>query len=86
MFEAKPLLRVYGTGSVGIGSETLTITSANQYTDIDCDLQDAFKGTTNCNGNIRLSSGSFPVLKPGYTGVTLSGVSRVEIIPRWFSV
>lgn len=86
MFPAKPLIRVYGTGSVKVGSETLTILSANTYTDIDCDLMDAFKGTMNCNGNIRLSSGSFPVLNPGYTGITLNGVSRVEITPRWFSI
>lgn len=86
LFSAKPLLRVYGTGSVKVGSETLTITSADVYTDIDCDLMDAFKGTTNCNGNILLSSGNFPVLKPGYTGITLYGVTRVEITPRWFSI
>ena len=86
LFSSKPLLRVYGTGSVKIGSETLTIINADVYTDIDCDLMDAFKGSTNCNGNIRLSSGSFPVLKPGYTGITLNGVTKVEITPKWFTI
>lgn len=79
---AKPLLRVYGTGSFTISGETMTISSANVYTDIDCDLMDAYKGTTNCNGNI---SGSFPVLYPGDNAVTIGGgISRMEIIPRWW--
>lgn len=86
-FEAKPLLRVYGTGALGVGSMTVTITSANTYTDIDCDIKDAFKGTANCNGNITLSSGDFPVLAPGYTGISLgTGISQVIIWPRWYTI
>ena len=82
MQNAKPLLRVYGTGTFTISGETMTISSANVYTDIDCDLMDAYKGTTNCNGNI---SGSFPVLYPGDNAVTIGGgISRIEITPRWW--
>lgn len=40
-FEALPLLRVYGTGTITIGSVPVTINSANTYTDIDCELQEA---------------------------------------------
>ena len=62
---------------------TMTISSANSYTDIDCDIMDAFKGSTNCNGNI---SGSFPTLAPGDNTVDLpsSGITKIEIIPRWW--
>ena len=82
MQTAKPLLRVYGTGTFSIGSATMTISSANVYTDIDCDLMDAFKGTTNCNGNI---SGTFAALAPGDNAVTLgSGITKIEITPRWW--
>lgn len=85
---ALPLVRVYGTGAVGIGEYTITIKrmeSGTTYTDIDCDVEDAYNGTTNCNGNIALSSGSFWKLHPGINGVTKpSGVSRIEITPRWW--
>ena len=82
MQTAKPLLRVYGTGTFSIGGATMTISSANVYTDIDCDLMDAFKGTTNCNGNI---SGTFAALAPGDNAVTLgSGITKIEITPRWW--
>lgn len=83
--EAKPLIRVYGVGQVGIGNQTITITQADEYTDIDCDLQDAFKGTTNCNGNIVLNSGGFFSIPSGNVGVSLgSGITKVEITPRWW--
>lgn len=84
LFPARPFLRVYGTGSVGIGSETITITAANGYTDIDCETRDAYKGLVSCNGNIRLSGSDFPTIPAGYVGISLSGVSKVEITPRWF--
>lgn len=79
---AKPLLRVYGIGQFTVGTGTMTISSANTYTDIDCDLMDAYKGSTNCNGNV---SGTFPTLTPGENTVTLgTGITKIEITPRWW--
>lgn len=85
-FEAKPVMRVYGTGTLGVGSETLTITTNPGYIDIDCEMMDAYYGATNCNGYITLSSGNFPVLKPGDNGITLSGITSVIITPRWWII
>lgn len=82
LFAAKPLLRVYGNGSVGIGSATITLASTTDYTDIDCESLDAYYGATNRNSNI---SGTFPVLNPGTNGVTLgSGITKVIIYPRFW--
>lgn len=82
---ALPLIRVYGTGVLGFGSETITITSADEYTDIDCDAQEAFKGPVNCNGNIELSSGEFPELPPGGAGISIgTGITKVIVWPRWW--
>jgi len=82
---ARPLVRVYGTGQLTIGDETITISAANQYTDIDCDLMDAFKGTTNCNANITLNSGDFFHLDPEENGIILgTGITKVIITPRWY--
>ncbi len=83
-YEALPLIRVYGTGSFAINDVTVTITSADEYTDIDCETMDAFKGLTNCNNNIEV--GSFPTLKSGMNEITLTGISRLEIKPRWWTV
>ena len=81
--KAKPLIRVYGTGSVGVGDTTITISSVDEYVDIDCETMDAYKGSVNCNANISVTNHKFPVLA-GDTNISLTGVTRVEIIPRWW--
>lgn len=86
-FVARPIIRVFGNGALGVGSETITITDNPGYIDIDSDMMDAHMGATNCNDKITLSSGEFPVLEPGDNGIALgSGITRVEITPRWWTV
>lgn len=83
---ALPLIRAYGTGSFSIGGIAVQITSASSYTDIDCELQEAYKDSlaTNCNGNVVLTNGEFPKLKPGDNAITLSGITKLIITPRWW--
>lgn len=83
---ALPLIRAYGTGSFTIGGIEVQITTTDVYTDIDCDLQEAFKDTlaTNCNGNIVLTNGRFPSLEPGENQITMTGITKLEIKPRWW--
>ena len=82
---AAPLIRVYGTGTLGVGNETVNILSNPGYIDLDCDSEDAHMGAVNCNGLIELPSDDFPRLPPGETGLVLgSGIARVEITPRWW--
>lgn len=81
---AKPLIRVWGNGSVGIGSATITLANTTNYTDIDCESMDAYYGSTNRNSNI---SGTFPMLEPGNNGVTLgTGITKVQITPRYWII
>ena len=87
LFASKPLLRVYGTGEFTLGDTTVRITSASSYTDIDCETENAYKDSTNCNGNIVLSGDSFPTIPAGTsTLVKGSGISRIEITPRWWQL
>lgn len=87
LYDAKPLLRVYGNGMLGIGSNTITISDVPEYIDIDCDIQDAYCGNLNYNDKITLNSGSFPVFGPGENGVSLGqGITKVEIKPRWWQL
>lgn len=87
LFPAQPLLRVYGAGTLGIGSETIMISQADVYTDIDCEMMDAYKGTVSKNALVSVSGDDFPVLGPGTNNISLgSGISRVEITPRWWRV
>lgn len=86
LFDALPFLRVYGTGILGIGSHTITITAADVYTDIDCEMMDCFKGSENKNQYVQFSGNDFPTLEPGVNGFSFSGITKVEVKPRWWSV
>ena len=89
LFDAKPLIRVYGVGEFSIGSGIVTINEADGYTDLDCELEDAYKddSSNNCNGKIRLAGDHFPVIPAGRHGVTLgTGITRIEITPRWWQL
>jgi phage-related protein len=80
---ALPKIRAYGTGYVKINDIKITINTANQYTDIDCETQNAYKEDVNCNGKITLNDGEFFTLKPGLNDVEYT-VSQVEITPNWW--
>ena len=90
-FDAKPQLRVHGLGKVVVNGTPITINTAavEQYTDIDCELQEAYKDTlaNNCNGNITLSNAKFPILCPGDNTITFDNtITKVELYPRLFNL
>lgn len=87
MFDAQPFIRVYGTGTLGVGGKTITISAHSySYIDIDCELMDAYYGATNCNSYVSVTGNDFPTLPPGESGITMSGVTKAEIKPRWWQV
>lgn len=85
-FAARPLIRVYGYGTVGIGSETITIAQHNHtYIDIDCEMMDCHFGAVNCNSLVGFSNIDFPTLPPGVVDISKgSNVTKIEITPRWW--
>lgn len=85
-YPARPLVRAYGTGTFSINGIPVRITAANGYTDIDCESMDAFRGSVNCNNNVVLVDGEFPEIAAGENTVTMSGLSAIEITPRWWTL
>ncbi len=88
-FIALPLVRVYGTGSgtVSIGSETIQVSNISSYIDIDCESQNAYKGTQNQNSKINLVSGDFFALMPNSNGISFTGdITKVDITARWWTL
>lgn len=90
-FPSKPLIRVYGKGTLGIGSNTIIISQhPYSYIDIDCKLMDAYYDATNCNQYVSLNvpaGKSYVELISGSNGVSLgNGISRVVIWPKWWMV
>lgn len=83
---ALPLVRVYGDGKVTINGISITISGSDTYTDIDCDLQEAYKDTlaTSKNNTITLNDGKFFELESGDNVISFTGVTKVVIKPRWW--
>lgn len=82
---ALPLVRVYGDGKVTINGISITISGSDTYTDIDCDLQEAYKDTLNVskNNTITLNDGKFFELESGDNTITFTA-TKVVIKPRWW--
>ena len=87
-FDAKPLIRVYGTGTFVVNGTSVIINTASSYTDFDCELQEAYKDTlaTNCNGKITLTNAKFPYLSPGDNSITWNGPTKIILYPRLFNL
>ena len=63
----------------------MEITKCSTYTDLDRDLEEAYKGSASCNGNIKVTD--FPEFPSGNTGITLGeGITKIIVTPRWFVV
>lgn len=82
-FTSKPLIRVYGAGSISANGKTMTVTASNDFTNLDSDIMDAFKGVENRNAYVK---GDFIELVPGKNNISISGFSKVEITPRWWKI
>lgn len=63
-FPASPIIRARTSGTIKVNDKTVTINkpAGVSYIDIDCELQEAYSGTVNCNGYIILNDGEFPKL------------------------
>ena len=88
LFEARPFLRVYGTGAgtVGIANDTITISNIDGYIDIDCELMDAYKGATNLNNTVSFS-GDTVGIPAGEHNITFSGnVTAIDLTPHWWII
>ena len=87
LYNAKPLIRAYGSGRVTIGSYGFSITNSGPYTDIDCDLMNAYNATDNLNRYLTVDNNLFPEFVPGTNRITLgSGITKLEITPRWWTL
>lgn len=81
LFDAKPLIRVYGNGSITVNGETMEWSGSSEYVDIDCDIQDCYYMGANMNNYV---TGDFPVLSPGNNVIVFTGSTSVRITPRWW--
>ena len=84
-YPARPKIRVYGTGTVTIGGQSFTLSSNAGYTDIDCEVMEAYYGTSSRNSNIRFTNNEYLEIRPGTSTISMgSGITKLEITPNWY--
>lgn len=91
-FEAKPLFCIFGSGdvSININDSAFTITDLPNGLYVDSEMQNAYIGDVSYNERMGSKNG-FPVLAPGENKLIISGklaqtVSRLKIVPRWWTM
>lgn len=91
-FVAKPLITVYGSGAgtLTVGDTTVEIKDMADQLTLDCDLQTAYRqvgdgAPENMNGSIYAPN--FPELGKRENPISWTGgVTKIEIIPRWWTI
>lgn len=91
-FDSLPLIKVTGTGTLGIGDWILTITGlSSQVLYVDCDMMEVYKNTggiiEGANSLVSINKNTFPKLVPGMNNITkTSGLTNLKITPRWWRI
>lgn len=80
-----PYIKVYGTGGkLYVNNETITLSNIDEYVELDCELENCYKGTENCNNKM---IGDFVVLDLGENVINWDGgITKVVINPRWRNI
>ena len=86
LYPSRPLIRVYGSGTIQVNNITITVAEHSGYIDIDCDMMDCHRGADNMNQYVSFSGNDFPELQPGINRILLNGPDKVEITPRWWEL
>lgn len=91
-FASKPLIAVTGLGDLTVGAFEMNVEGdAGQTLYIDCDTMEAYlnNGGTIAPANtyLTITGTEYPELVSGENEITLgSGITKVEITPRWWRI
>ena len=88
---ALPLIKVTKVnlqGHITVGNTTITIAADSGNIIIDSELQDVYNADgENKNSVVTFDDGIFPLLQPGSNEISFDGgVTKVEVIPRWWTI
>lgn len=88
LFESKPIIRVYGTGTVNVNDKYFTVAENSfEYIDIDCETMDCSSDLSNANQYVTFNTTDFITLSSGNNTIVYEGnVTKIEITPRWYEI
>jgi phage-related protein len=86
-FEAKPLIKIEGSGNVqfSIQGQTVKINNLIDYVYLDCDKQDCYRQLAENRNSLMV--GEFPVLKVGDNNISKSNnITKLSIKPNYWTL
>lgn len=84
-WDAYPLIKTTGNGTVTIGTQTITIANALGLVEIDCETMDAYNGQNNENEHVSLPLKNITI--PAGETVAISYTTQsLQIMPRWYKI
>ena len=91
-FPALPLITVYGsgTGQLQVGDYAIQVLKLDGPLTLDSEMEEAYALPLTADTQYRndcISAPDFPVLGPGTSRISWSGgITKIEIIPRWWTL
>ena len=84
-YDANPILTIYGVGTLLINDQQIKIDKNDTSITIDTDIMEAYSGSTNMNAYVELPDDKV-VLPSGNDSIGLTGITKLVIIPRWWTL
>lgn len=90
-FPSKPLIKTTGPGTVGIGSQIITVSDVSSSTVIyiDCETMEIYTMSggikSGAGSHVSFNTNDFPTIPAGTSGFSKT-TQAVEIIPRWWRI
>lgn len=79
-YQIKPYIKVSGNGNITltINNNSINLKNIEDYIELDCELEEAFKNNENCNSKVECED--FPILFPGENVISWTGnISNLHI-------
>lgn len=72
-YQIKPYIKVVGSGNITltINNNSINLKNIEDYIELDCELEEAFKDNENCNSKVECED--FPILFPGENIISWTG-------------
>lgn len=79
-YQIKPYIKVSGNGNITltINNNSINLKNIEDYIELDCELEEAFKNNENCNNKVECEN--FPILFPGENYFSWTGnITNLQI-------
>jgi len=87
LYQSKPIIKAYGGSGFSLNGNAVNISASTDYVGIDSESMECYYMDQSMNANVSLQNNEYPILQSGTNVFELtSGTTKLEIIPRWYTL